>query len=312
VRLTRLLALPLLLAAVTLSIAHAAAAPACSVLQYIQGISQANSDVIGAPPRINDALSVLQSDVSRDATLVPVLQPVINDLTLNPPALDDARTRLGALAGVLVVPQGTACGVDSGPALGALHDVYASPVFAGLDQTQPPSIFEQIGSILSTVASHIGGALGAGGVALLASLLVAALITLLAWRVRAAGAGRRARAEVEPAEAGDDPAAEWRAAERAAGRGEFREAVRRAFRGVLLEVAHRGRMRIDAAWTTRELLHAARGDPALLAALAAASDAFDRAWYSGRATTESGWLEAKRRCEAVRSLARRSTPQQAA
>jgi hypothetical protein len=79
--------------------------------------------------------------------------------------------------------------------------------------------------------------------------------------------------------------------------------VRHAFRSALLAVATRGRLRVDAAWTTSELLARARGDADLLAALAPAADSFDRAWYSGRPVSQQDWELARDRCAAVRAVA---------
>ena len=116
---------------------------------------------------------------------------------------------------------------------------------------------------------------------------------------------RAARASTSCAAAGDDPDAEWRAAERAAAAGDHREAIRRAFRSALIEVALRGRVHLDAAWTTRELLARCDADGDVLVALAAAASLFERAWYGGRAVTAADWDLAAERCAAVRRLARR-------
>jgi hypothetical protein len=82
--------------------------------------------------------------------------------------------------------------------------------------------------------------------------------------------------------------------------------VRRAFRSALLAVAVAGRLDVDAAWTTRELLAHTSGDADLLAALAPAAAAFDVAWYSGRPVTEPDWHTQRARCETIRALARRA------
>jgi hypothetical protein len=84
--------------------------------------------------------------------------------------------------------------------------------------------------------------------------------------------------------------------------GDHREAVRRAFRSALLEVAVRGRVRIDAAWTTRELLERCHADGDVLVALASAAAVFDRAWYSGTPVTEADWTLAAERCATLRRL----------
>ncbi|MBJ7596344.1 MAG: DUF4129 domain-containing protein, partial [Candidatus Dormibacteraeota bacterium] len=86
--------------------------------------------------------------------------------------------------------------------------------------------------------------------------------------------------------------------------GEYREAVRRAFRSALLAVAVRGRVPIDAAWTTRELLQRIDAGGDVLVALAVAAALFERAWYSGVAVTRDDWTLAEERCATVRRLAR--------
>ncbi len=67
-------------------------------------------------------------------------------------------------------------------------------------------------------------------------------------------------------------------------------------------------MRIDAAWTTRELLARIDASGDVLVALAAAAAVFERAWYSGVAVTRDDWLSGRGRCAAVRRLARQAGP----
>ena len=126
-----------------------------------------------------------------------------------------------------------------------------------------------------------------------------------------AQAGAPARLAEERAERGTDPDAEWRLALAAAQRGEYREAIRRAFRSALLDAAGRGRLNADTSWTTRELLASIQADPALRAAVLGAAAEFDYAWYSGRPSDAASWEQARVRCDAVRTLARRA-PEQAA
>ncbi|MBV8444591.1 MAG: DUF4129 domain-containing protein [Candidatus Dormibacteraeota bacterium] len=289
----------------------AAAPPACPALTYIAGIGSARDDLGASPPLVQSAVATLTDLEGSNPSAERALQPVLDDLGVTPPALDDARSRLGEMAAVLAVPPRAGCDVDSGPALGDLHDVYASPVFANLDQKPQTSLLDTIGSFISSVVSHLFGALGVAGSTLLGVVVLLALIAVVVWRVRESLGGRRIRVDAEPAESGDNPGLEWRRAEAAAASGEYREAVRRAFRSALLEVALRGRIPVEAAWTTRDLLQAARADSALSGGLAAAAADFDQAWYSGKPVTEGDWHSARSHCDALRRLAR-NVPQAAA
>ena len=134
------------------------------------------------------------------------------------------------------------------------------------------------------------------------AIAVVGLAALIVWRRLRGSAALRGAAIEEPATSGDDPDAEWSAAQRAAAAGEYREAVRRAFRSALLEVAVRGRVHIDSTWTTRELLQRCHADGDVLVALAAAAALFERAWYSGNPVTEADWTLAAERCGTLRRL----------
>lgn len=293
------------LVAVLATSGSAMAAPSCPALTYINSVSAARDDVSATPPRVSDAVRRLSDAIAGDPATAAVLQPISSDLQLAPPALADARSRLQQLAAVLALPSHATCDVDSGPALQDLHNVYASPVFAGLDQNPQPSLLQQIGAVLQSVVSHILNALGAAGSTLLGIVVLLLISALVVWRVRASLSGRGAQLRAEPAEAGDDPRLEWRRAELAATAGNHREAIRRAFRSALLEIAVHGALTVNAAWTTRDLLRAVRGDDELLAALSVAAADFDHAWYSGEAVSAADWQTARAHCDGVRRLARR-------
>jgi hypothetical protein len=235
----------------------------------------------------------------------PVLAPIIAGLTSTPPDVTGSRQRLDLLSGTLALPAGSACDVDSQAAQDLLHNVYASHVFADLDQNPAPSIFQRIGAAINWVLSRVYGLLGNGGSIGLGLLVLAVIVAFVLYRVRGVAASRRAKPGEEPATAGDDPDDEWGLALAAARRGDHREAIRRAFRSALLDVTGR-RARIDRAWTTREMLATIAGDADLLAAVAPAAAAFDKAWYGGVPVTAADWGVARARCEAVRKVARRS------
>ncbi len=196
--------------------------------------------------------------------------------------------------------------MDSRAARNLLHNVYASPVFADLDQKPAPSLFEQIGAAINWILSHLFGLLGSGGSIALGLLVLAVILAFVIYRVRGRLGGRPTAAGEEPATAGDDPENEWRLALAAAQRGDHREAIRRAFRSALLDVSGR-RARIDRAWTTREMLATLSADADLLAVLAPAAAAFDSAWYGGDPVGAAQWEAARARCEAVRRVARHAS-----
>ena len=286
--------------------APASAAPACVTTTYIGLLDSAEAALTAVPAQPAAALTALL----RAETLVPsagaVLEPIIAGLTSTPSDGATSRHRLDPITKALALPAGSACSVDSQDARTLLHSVYASPVFADLDQNQTPSLFAQIGAAINWVLSHLFGLLGGGGSLALGLLVLAVIAAFVIYRLRGVLGGRRAVSDMEPATAGDDPDDEWRLALAAAERGEHREAIRRAFRSALLDVTDR-RARIDRAWTTREMLATVSSDAELLAVLAPAAAAFDSAWYGGAAVGVVQWEAARARCEAVRQVARHAS-----
>jgi hypothetical protein len=305
--LRRLCRAAIALAAVLLLAPPATSAPAagCAPLTYQAGLAAAAAALQQAHPDASAARQMVTALLRTPPQASGALQPLLDDLDAVPPRLDDARLRLSAMAATLRYPPGSVCNVSSQAARSALSGVYASPDFRHLDDSTAPG---PLASILQAIASALGrgaGALGPVGATLLALVVVGAALYLAMRRWRGGAALRGARAE-DPPEWGDDPDAEWRAAEHAASAGNHREAVRRAFRSALLEVAVRGRLHLDAAWTTRELLQRCEADGDVLAALASAAAVFEHAWYSGDAVSGAEWAVARERCAAVRRLARRS------
>ena len=292
----------------TAPLVFATASPAlagCTALDYQAALTASAAALRATPPDLAvaraDITALLKADPHRSA----VLQPVLDDLSTSPPGLDDARTRLTSLSATLTYPPDSTCNVSSGAARGALHDIYSSPPLNHLDDNRQTGFLTAILDFLSTVFSGTAGALGAVGMVLVA-IAVLALAVLLAWRRWHGSAAFRGADIAEPATAGDDPDAEWRAALHAAAGDDHREAVRRAFRSALLEVALRGHLHIDAAWTTRELLLRCQADGDVLIALAAAAALFEHAWYSGVVVSAADWEAAAERSAAVRRLARRA------
>jgi Domain of unknown function (DUF4129) len=290
--------------AAVFAVAHATAAGPCVTLQYLAALGRADAAISTTTPDPASAAAILANVEISTPSARATLTPIVDDLDAAPPDLGDARAWLGDLVQVLALPNGAACSLDPAPARAALHDVYASPVFANLDQKTSPSFLQQILNWLASLFNSTGRALGTAGSIALGAVVLALALAFAAWRLRGNLGSSVARIREQPEEDSDDPNREWTLADRAAGRGEYREAIRRAFRSALLDVAWRGRLAVDASWTTRDLLAAARGDADLLAALAPAAALFDRVWYSGERVGEADWTLARARCEAVRSLAR--------
>lgn len=295
-----------LLAAVaaTIAIAAPAAASACPALDYQATLAAAAASLHAAPPDVAGALRDVTGLLARDAGRGQVLAPIVADLAAVPAQLTDSRLRLDSISAALAYPPGSTCNEDSSAARSTLHDVYAAPALRHLDDATQPNFIDSALRFLAGPLGRAAGALGLlGGLAL--AVLLLGLATALAWRRWRASAASRPAVAAEPSEPGDDPEAEWVAAERAAEAGQYREAVRRAFRAGLVDVAIQGRVRLDASWTTRELLARCSADGETLAALAAAATLFDSAWYSGRPVMRQDWDLAAERCRALRTLARR-------
>ena len=194
--------------------------------------------------------------------------------------------------------------VDSQAAENDLHSVYASSVFADLDQNQPPSLFARIGAAINWILSHLFGLLGNGG-------SIAA---------RRAGARRppcarhlplprrRRRAARDRSRMSRDCAATIPTAS-GGSRWPPRSVVTIARRFVARSALRcstsptAGRY-LDRAWTTREMLATLSMDADLLAVVAPAAASFDKAWYGGGSVDAADWEVARSRCDAVRRVAR--------
>ena len=285
---------------------RAAAGDRCVAVGYVAGLDRAASVLAATPPDVAAARAQLLQLVAASPSARAVLRPVLSDLETVPPDTADAQQRLATLRATLALPPGSTCHDDPGAARRLLDQVYASPVFANLDQSPQPGILERIGQALAWLASHVRGTLGTSGSIALGAIVLALALALAARQLSGVLAGSPARLAAEHPERGTDPDAEWRLALAAAQRGAYREAIRRAFRSALLDAAGRGRLNADTSWTTRELLASIEGDPALRGAVLAAAAEFDFAWYSGRPSDAMSWERARARCDAVRALARRA------
>lgn len=290
----------------------AAAQTGCPV-DYVADVTQAAAALSTVPPDTTGAVAVVQRTIATYPSASQTLRPALDLLQEKPPDVADARRQLDGIASTLALPHGSICNADQRPALSTLHNVYSSSVFANLDHkpagSNPISQFlSWLASAIRWLLSHLTGTLGTGGTIALGAVLLAGALAVAAWKLRGVLGGRVASTHVEPQRDTTDPNREWELAAAAARRGEYREAIRRAFRSALLTVAGQGRLAVDPAWTTHELLAATVGDAGLLAALAPAATLFDRAWYSGDPVTAADWEQARARCKAVREAARTRMP----
>jgi hypothetical protein len=294
--------------AALIAVAGSTAAPAraagpCVTIEFLMLMGRAESALSAVPPQPPAALTAVTEAEDVAPSSSQVLAPIIAGLTTTPPDVGASRQRIDLIVTTLALPSGSACQVDSRDAQNLLHRVYASSVFAALDQNQPPSILARIGEAIQWILSHLFGLLGQGGSILLGLIVLGAIAAFVIYRLRGVAGSRRARTPDEPATAGNDPDREWDLALAAAERGDYREAIRRAFRSALLEVADR-RAQLNRAWTTRELLATLSSDADLLAVVAPAAAAFDKAWYGAEAVGAADWEVARARCDAVRRVAR--------
>ncbi|MFZ0919354.1 MAG: DUF4129 domain-containing protein [Candidatus Dormiibacterota bacterium] len=294
-----------LMTGVVTAAAPARAAASCVTLEYIALLGRADAALMSVPAEPAAALAALTQAESIAPSSSRELAPILAALGASPPDVTGSRQRIDLIVTTLALPSGSACTVDSRAAENALHQVYASSVFADLDQNPSPSLLERIGAVINSILSHLFGLLGNRGSILLGLLVLGAITAFVIYRLRGVAGGRRALGPDEPATAGDDPEREWQHALASAQRGDYREAIRRAFRSALLEVADR-RAHLDRAWTTREMLATLSGDAELLAAVAPAAASFDRAWYGGAPVGADDWEVARGRCESVRRVARRA------
>jgi hypothetical protein len=290
-----------------IAVAGTAAAPAraagpCVTIEFLTLLGRAESALMAVPPQPPAALTTVTEAEDLAPSSSQVLGPIIAGLTATPPDIAASSQRIELIVTTLALPPRSACQVDSRVAQNLLHQVYASSVFAALDQNQPPSIFARIGEAIQWILSHLFGLLGQGGSILLGLIVLGAIAAFVIYRLRGVAGSRRAQAPDEPATAGNDPDREWDIALAAAERGEYREAIRRAFRSALLEVADR-RAQLNRAWTTREMLTTLSSDADLLAVVAPAAASFDKAWYGGEAVAAADWEVARARCDAVRRVA---------
>ena len=300
-----LLLLPLLLGATALlGGAVPAAASGCSA-GYVAQLSQVRTD-LEAGSSIPAAEQQLQALAAADGAAA-ALDPIISDLQSGDVA--GAERLLGTEVATLQTPGASGCSSETSHERQALSGVYSSPTFANLDQPPSSNWVQQLLTDIGNFLSHVVGFLGPLWAILLAAVILAVVVAIAGWRIRQVIASGREPA-VDPGDmpAEVDPEVEWAGALAASERGDFREAVRRAFRSALVSLVQRGRLPVQPAWTTPELLAHARGDPELSARLGPAAAGFDRAWYSEAPVDADRWEELRGQCQAIRALSGRGRP----
>ena len=301
-----LLVLPLLAAGAIALLMGAvpAAASGCSTA-YVAQLGQVRNDV-EAGSSVPAAVQQLQALAAADGATA-ALEPVISDLQSGD--LAGAERLLGTAVTTLKAPGGSACGTETSTERQALAGVYRSPTFANLDQPPSPNWVQQVLNAIASFLGRLVGTLGPLVTIVLAALILGVVVAIAGWRIRQViASGQEPAVDPGSVPAATDAEEEWAGALAASDRGDFREAVRRAFRSALVSLVQRGRLPVQAAWTTPELLAHAGGDPELSARLAPAAAGFDRAWYSEAPVDADHWEEVRGECQAIRALPARSRP----
>ena len=303
-RRTLLLAPILLGATALLGGAVPVSASGCSA-DYVAQLGQVRTDLEAgsSPPVVEQQLQALASADGATAAL----DPIIADLRSGD--LAGAERLLGTEIATLQAPAASGCGPETSHQRQALSGVYGSPTFANLDQPPPSNWFQQLLTDIGSFVGHVVGFLGPLWAILLAALVLAVVLAIAGWRIRRViASGREPTLDPGDVPADADAEVEWAGALAASERGDFREAVRRAFRSALVSLVQRGRLPVQPAWTTPELLAHARGDPELSARLGPAAAGFDRAWYSEAPVDADRWEELRGQCQAIRGLSGRGRP----
>ena len=300
-----LLLLPLLAAATVLSLSRVPVAAAGCGGDYLAQLVQVRGELeAGASiPAVVDRLQALGSADQASSALAPVIADLESgDVT-------GAERLLATTAATLQSSQGSGCGGLTASDRQALSRVYASPALANLDQPSSPNWLQQLIDAVGNALGGVLGALGPLGAGILAVLLLGIVAAIAVWRIRQVTAsGRETRAAPPAAPPEVDAEREWSRALAASEGGDFRTAIRHAFRSALVSLVQRGRLPVQPAWTTPELLARARGDPELTAQLTPAAAGFDRAWYSEAPVDAERWEEVRGHCQAIRGLAGRRQP----
>jgi hypothetical protein len=300
-----LLLLPLIAAASGLALGSVGVAAASCDGDYVAQLLQVRVG-LEAGTSIQGAVARLQALGSADHAS-SALAPAIADLEGGD--VSGAERLLATTAATLQAASGSGCAGLTAHDRQSLARVYGSPAFANLDQPSSPNWLQQLISALGNALGGVLGTLGPLGAGILAALLLGIVAAIAVWRIRQVTAsGRETRAAPPAAPPEVDAEREWSRALAASEGGDFRTAIRHAFRSALVSLVQRGRLPVQPAWTTPELLARARGDPELTAQLTPAAAGFDRAWYSEAPVDAERWEEVRGHCQAIRGLAGRRQP----
>ena len=300
-----LLLLPLLAAASGLALGSVGVAAASCDGDYVAQLLQVRVG-LEAGTSIQGAVARLQALGSADHAS-SALAPAIADLEGGDAS--GAERLLATTAATLQAASGSGCAGLTAHDRQSLARVYGSPAFANLDQPPSPNWLQQLISALGNALGGVLGTLGPLGAGILAALLLGIVAAIAVWRIRqVAASGGETRAGPAASPPAVDAEQEWGRALAASAGGDFRAAIRHAFRSALVSLVQRGRLPVQPAWTTPELLAHARGDPELAAQLAPAAAGFDRAWYSEEPVDAGRWEEVRGRCQTIRALAGRGRP----
>lgn len=249
------------------------------------------------PAPADEALKVLEAGTGHT-------QPeIISDLTLRPPAYDNARARLVALLAALGNPASTP---DPALARQRLHDVMSMSRYDALHR--PPSLFDRFSQwvtdrINDLLALIFGRRAGAQAPEWLFYVIGIAALLVIAVMVFRAARGRMDRAAVAPPP-GPRPAADYfAAADALSARGDYVRAIRALCAGVAATLAGE-RTWEGSPLTVREIFNRAPDSQSLVPLL----QPFEAAIYGGRGVDRATY----ERAEQVAAAYRRSVEDRAA
>ena len=263
-----------------------AAAPAGGSA-YEQAVQQAY-DIIktASPPDAAPAEGALQALEAGTGHTQP---EIISDLTLRPPAYDDARARLVALLAALQNPASTA---DPAVARQRLHDVMSMSRYDALHR--PPSLLDRVSQwindrINDLLALIFGRRAGAQAPEWLFYIIGITALLFIAVMVFRAARGRMDRTAVAPP-AGPRPAADYFAeADALSSRGDYVRAIRALCAGVAATLAGE-RTWEGSPLTVREIFKRAPDSESLVPLL----HPFEAAIYGGRSVDRATYDRAER------------------
>lgn len=235
----------------------------------------------------------------------PYLTPVRDMLSKSPPELGRASEALRSLISALESPAPALGGASS---RASLDEVFNDPRLA---PNRLATWQERVGkAVLDFLRRIFGGlSLGRAGAEALSTaqvvVLVASLALVAAVVVFIIRTGRRHAKLSETAASGLAPpetsASLFVLAERYAQAGDYRQAVRANFVGLLMYLHEHGRLRYDRSLTNREhLSRIGRGTP-LAGTLAPVVRVFDDVWYGNRKIDAHEYAAYEARAAAVRT-----------